>query len=386
MTTHTVTVLPGDGIGPEVTAATMLVLNATGVPIVWEHQSIGLSAFEATGEFLPETAIAAVKKNKVGLKGPTGTTVGGGGHRSINVALRKEFDLYFNVRPVQSMPGVVTPFPGVDLIVFRENAEDLYIGEERTYFVNGKRVAEAISRITEVGCERFARRAYTYARAHGRKKMTIVHKGNILQDTHGLFLEIARKVSGEFPDIATEDLIADNFGMQLVKELWHNPRRFDCLLLTNMFGDLFSDVCAGLVGGLGLAPGANIGYEYAVFEAVHGTAPDIAGKGIANPTALILSAAMMLDHLGEVAAASRVRRAVEAVLREGVTVTGDINPRSRVLLITKMLDGLGDWSVADKLRHTLEDALREDTTVHHVGRPKDPASTLDFAHAVIAKL
>lgn len=342
MTTHTITVMPGDDIGPEVMAATLLVLEATGVPLIWERESIGETAFKATGEYLPRQAIDSVKRTKVALKGPTGTPIGGG-HRSVNVALRKELDLYLNVRPVRSMPGVFTPFPDVDLILFRENTEDLYIGEERTLLVDGKRVAEAISRITEVGCERFARSAFMYANTRGRRKMTIGHKGNILQQTHGLYLEVAQKVAGEFPDIVTEALIADNLGMQLVQQLSKNPRRFDCLLFTNMFGDLFSDLCAGLVGGLGLAPGANIGGEYAVFEAVHGTAPDIAGKGIANPSALILSAAMMLDYLGEQSAGERVRHAVDAVLREGRSVTGDINRAN-------------------------------------------PVSTLDFARAVIAKL
>ncbi|MDO8520869.1 MAG: isocitrate/isopropylmalate family dehydrogenase [bacterium] len=342
MTTHTVTVMPGDGIGPEVMAATLLVLQATGVQFVWDHQNIGLSALANEGLLLPKSVIASVKRNKVGLKGPTGTPIGGG-HRSINVTLRTKLDLYANVRPLRSMFGVPTLFNGVDLLIFRENTEDLYIGKERRLLRRGKRVAEAISRITEAGCERFARYAYAYARAHGRRKMTIGHKANILKKTHGLFLEVSRAVGSEFPDIATEDLIADNLGMQLVRELGRNPSRFDCLLLPNFLGDIFSDFCAGFTGGLGLAPGANIGRNYAIFEAVHGTAPDIAGRGIANPTALILSAAMMLDHLGERQAGERVRSAVETTLREGVSVTGDINP-------------------------------------------KNPVSTLEFANAVIAKL
>lgn len=330
MSTRLVTVMPGDGIGPEVVAATMLCVNATGVPIAWEYQPIGLSAAGSRGEVLSEAAVASVMKNKVALKGPTGTPVGDG-HRSVNVALRTRLDLYANVRPVMSMPGVPTPYPNVDLIVFRENTEDLYIGEERTYVetcYRGKRVAEAVSRITEFGCERFARYAYAYARTHGRKRMTIAHKANILKQTHGLFLEVARTVGREFLDIETEDLIADNLGMQLVQRLLRTPSRFDCLLLPNFLGDIFSDFCAGFVGGLGLAPGANIGNDCAIFEAVHGTAPDIAGRGVANPTALILSAAMMLEYMGEVDAARRVRHAVMTTLSQGKSLTKDLDPAS----------------------------------------------------------
>ena len=286
MGTHVVTVMKGDGIGPEVVDATLLILEATGLSFVWDYQDIGLSALAGKGALLPKEAIDSVKRNRVGLKGPTGTPIGGG-HRSINVTLRTKLDLYANVRPLRSMLGVPTLFSNVDLLIFRENTEDLYIGKERLLLRRGKRVAEAVSRITEAGSLRFARYAYAYARAHDRKKMTIGHKANILKKTHGLFLEVSRAVGSEFPDIVTEDLIADNLGMQLVRELGRNPSRFDCLLLPNFLGDIFSDFCAGFTGGLGLAPGANIGEEYAIFEAVHGTAPDIAGKGIANPESMV---------------------------------------------------------------------------------------------------
>jgi isocitrate dehydrogenase (NAD+) len=322
---HHVTVLPGDGIGPEVIAATRLVVDATGVVIVWYEAPIGLVALSATGSLLPDSTISSIAENRVALKGPTGTPIGGG-HRSLNVTLREHFDLYANVRPVRSMPGVVTPFPNVDLVIFRENSEDLYIGEEHFVDTEGK-IAEAISRISWRGSARIARFAFEYAKKHGRIKMAVGHKGNILQKTHGhVWLGAIREVAREYtPEIFVEELIADNLGMQLVMRLSRDPRRFDCVLLTNFLGDIFSDVCAGLVGGLGFAPGANIGEDCAIFEAVHGTAPDIAGQGIANPTALILSAAMMLDHLGEPNAALRVRRAVDEVFAVGEFVTRDVD-------------------------------------------------------------
>lgn len=322
---HNVTVLPGDGIGPEVMVATRAVVDATGVSIAWEEASIGLTAFAATGSLLPYSTLDAIERNRVALKGPTGTPLGEG-HRSLNVTLRERFRLYANVRPMRSMPGVVTPFPGLDLIVFRENSEDLYIGEER-YVDAEHKIAEAISRITWKGSDRIARFAFAYAKQHGRHKMAIGHKANILKLTHGLWLRTVRDVAKTYtPEIAVEELIADNLGMQLVMRLSRDPGRFDCLLLPNFLGDIFSDICAGLVGGLGFAPGANIGEDCAIFEAVHGTAPDIAGQYIANPTALILSAAMMLDHLGEPSAATRIRNAIDVVLAEGNWVTRDVNP------------------------------------------------------------
>lgn len=322
---HYVTVLPGDGIGPEVLAATQKVVDATGVLIVWEEALIGLAALASTGSLLPSSTIDAIARNRVAIKGPTGTPIGEG-HRSLNVELRERFDLYANVRPVRSMPGVTTPFSGIDLVIFRENSEDLYIGEER-YGDADEKVAEATSRITWRGSERIARFAFEYAIAHDRSRIAVGHKANILKLTHGLWLRAVREVAKAYaPGVAVEELIADNLGMQLVMRLSRDPRRFDCLLLPNFLGDIFSDICAGLVGGLGFAPGGNIGEDCAIFEAVHGTAPDIAGQGVANPTALILSAAMMLEYLGESDAALRVRRSIDLVLTEGRYVTRDVNP------------------------------------------------------------
>lgn len=313
--THHITLLPGDGIGPEVMTATVQVLKATGVSFNFDIHSFG----ESTGGKLPQSVINSIEANRVALKGPTATPTGEG-HRSLNVQLRERFELYANVRPVHTVPGVRTRFSDtpVDLVIFRENLEDLYVGRE-TVFEGG---ASALAVITREHSERIARYAFEYAKQHGRRKVTVVHKANILKETHGLFLRTAQVVAKEYPSIECNDFIADNCFMQLVTR----PERFDCLLLPNFLGDLASDICAGLVGGLGFAPGANIGNEYAIFEAVHGTAPDIAGKGIANPTSLILSAAMLLDHLGEVEAAARVRVAVYGVLEEGVTVTADVNP------------------------------------------------------------
>lgn len=313
--THRVTLLPGDGIGPEVMDAAVKILEATGVPFSWEPFDFG-----AAGGLSP-AIIKSIRTNRVALKGPTATPIGEG-RRSLNVQLREEFDLYANVRPIASVPGVKTRFSDVpiDLVIFRENLEDFYVGQE-TETPEGARAAAVF---TKAECERIARFAFEYAMRHGRRKVTIVHKANILKLGHGLFLNTARAVAEGYPRIECNDLIADNCLMQLVMR----PERFDCLLMPNFLGDLASDVCAGLIGGLGFAPGANIGDEYAIFEAVHGTAPDIAGKGIANPTSLILSAAMLLEHIGREDAAERVRSAVYAVLKEGVTVTADVNAGS----------------------------------------------------------
>lgn len=321
--TYKITVLPGDGIGPEVMDATTKVVEATGLDIEWDRQLLGGEAFLQTGELLPQETIHSIKTNKIAIKGPTATP-SGAGHRSLNVSLREEFDLYANLRPVRSMPGVKTRFSDtpIDLIVVRENLEDLYIGEEKK--IPGG--FEAISRFTAAECERISRFAFGMAREKGRKKVTVVTKPNILKMTHGLFQDTALRIGrDEFPEIVSDAYIMDNFQMQLLQ----HPERFDCLLFPNLFGDLASDLCAGLIGGLGFAPGANIGPRYAIFEAVHGTAPDIAGKGIANPTALILSSALMLDHLGEPEAAERIRRAIDCVLLEAKVVTGDVNPQVR---------------------------------------------------------
>lgn len=313
---HKGTLIAGDGIGPEVVAATVRVLEATGVVIHWDTQMAGVMAIATEGSPLPDKTIASIRSNGLALKGPTTTPVGGG-HASINVALRKSLDLYANVRPVKTLPGVKSRYEGVDLVVIRENTEDLYSGLEHVV-VPG--VVESIKVITEKASTRIARFAFAYARANHRKRITAVHKANIMKLSDGLFLDCCARVAAEYPDIKYDDLIIDNCCMQLVLD----PTRFDMLLLENLYGDIVSDLCAGFVGGLGLAPGANIGEKGATFEAVHGSAPDIAGMNIANPIALILSGAMLLDHIGENAAGTRVREAVISVLKEGLHLPRDL--------------------------------------------------------------
>jgi isocitrate dehydrogenase (NAD+) len=314
--TYTVTLIPGDGIGPEVSAAAVRVLTATGIPFEFETESAGAEAMGLEGMALPPRVLESIRRNRLALKGPTGTPVGTG-HRSVNVELRKTLDLYANVRPVRTLPGVKSRYDGVDLVIFRENTEDLYSGLEHVV-VPG--VVESIKIITEKASTRIARYAFAYARSHGRKRISAVHKANIMKLSDGLFLDCCRRVAAEYKDVAYDEIIVDNCCMQLVLD----PTRFDSLLLENLYGDIVSDLCAGFIGGLGMAPGANIGDTTAVFEAVHGTAPDIAGKNKANPMALILSAAMLLDHIGESDAAGRVRNAVNQVLREGKKLTGDL--------------------------------------------------------------
>jgi isocitrate dehydrogenase (NAD+) len=314
--TYTVTLIPGDGIGPEVASAAVRVLGATGVPLEWETENAGAAAMGKEGTALPARVLDSIRKNKVALKGPTATPVGTG-HRSVNVELRKTLDLYANLRPVATLPGVKSRYDGVDLIVVRENTEDLYSGLEHVV-VPG--VVESLKIITERASTRIARYAFEYARTHGRRKVTAVHKANIMKLSDGLFLDCCRKVAAGFPEVAYDEVIVDNCCMQLVLD----PTRFDMLLLENLYGDIVSDLCAGFIGGLGMAPGANIGEDGAVFEAVHGSAPDIAGRNMANPIALVLSGAMMLDHLGEHGAADRVRAAVNDVLRDGRKVTRDL--------------------------------------------------------------
>jgi len=313
---YTVTLIPGDGIGPEVAAAAVRVLSATGIEFQWETQNAGAGAMGEEGVALPPHVLDSIRKNRVALKGPTATPVGTG-HRSVNVELRKTLDLYANLRPVQTLPGVKSRYDGVDLIVVRENTEDLYSGLEHVV-VPG--VVESLKIITERASTRIARYAFEYARTHGRKKITAVHKANIMKLSDGLFLDCCRGVAKQYEEITYDELIVDNCCMQLVLD----PTRFDMMLLENLYGDIVSDLCAGFIGGLGMAPGANIGEEGAVFEAVHGSAPDLAGKNLANPTALILSGAMMLDHLGEHVAADNVRAAVNDVLREGKKITRDL--------------------------------------------------------------
>jgi isocitrate dehydrogenase (NAD+) len=313
---YTVTLIPGDGIGPEVVAAAVRVLTATGLQFQWETQIAGASAIGEHGTALPPHVLDSVRKNKVAFKGPTETPVGTG-HRSVNVELRKTLDLYANLRPVQTMPGVKSRYDSVDLVIVRENTEDLYSGLEHVV-VPG--VVESIKIITEKASTRIAKYAFAYARSHGRKRITAVHKANIMKLSDGLFLDCCRAVAKSYPEVTYDEMIVDNTCMQLVLD----PTRFDMLLLENLYGDIVSDLCAGFIGGLGLAPGANIGDEAALFEAVHGSAPDIAGKNLANPMALILSGAMLLDHLGEQQAADRVRNAVQEVLREGQKLTRDL--------------------------------------------------------------
>jgi isocitrate dehydrogenase (NAD+) len=313
---YSITLIPGDGIGPEVVAAGVRVLTATGLAFEWETVTAGASAIGSEGSPLPARVIESIRRNKLALKGPTETPVGTG-HRSVNVDLRKTLDLYANLRPVRTMPGVKSRYDGVDLIVVRENTEDLYSGLEHVV-VPG--VVESLKIITERASTRIAGFAFGHARKHGRKRVTAVHKANIMKLSDGLFLDCCRRMAQDFPELKYDEMIVDNTCMQLVLD----PTRFDVLLLENLYGDIVSDLCAGFIGGLGMAPGANIGEDVAVFEAVHGSAPDIAGKNLANPMALVLSAAMMLDHVGEAAAARRVREAVYTVLREGKKLTRDL--------------------------------------------------------------
>jgi len=313
---HVVTLIPGDGIGPEVTAATVRILEATGVAFTWKTAEAGAEVISKYGTALPVATQELILRTGVALKGPTTTPVGSG-HSSVNVALRQSLDLYANLRPVKSLPSVKTRYEDVDLVVVRENTEDLYSGLEHVV-VPG--VVESIKIITERASTRIAEFAFAYAEREGRKKITAIHKANIMKLSDGLFLECCRKVARAHPGIAYDEVIVDACCMQLVRD----PSRFDVLLLENLYGDIVSDLCAGLVGGLGVVPGANIGEHTAVFEAVHGSAPDIAGRGIANPTALLQSGVLMLRHLGEVDAANRVDKALDQVLAAGKVRTQDL--------------------------------------------------------------
>jgi isocitrate dehydrogenase (NAD+) len=316
-----VTLIRGDGIGPEITTAALSVLEAAGVRMDWDEQLAGMAAMDEAGTPLPDSTVESIRRTQVALKGPLTTPVGTG-FRSVNVALRKEFDLYANVRPAKTiLPG--GRYDHVDIVLVRENTEGLYIGFEATIPIPGepRAVAQAVAVVTRRGCERAVRYAFEYAVAHGRKKVTICHKANILKAVSGLFLEVGREVSREYAGrVAVDDIIIDACAMKLVLD----PTLFDVIVTTNMFGDILSDEMAGLVGGLGLVAGANIGERTAIFEAVHGSAPDIAGKGVANPSALLFAACMMLDHLGDTAAAGRVRTALESTLREGTVRTRDL--------------------------------------------------------------
>ena len=314
--THTVTLIPGDGIGPEVTDAVVRILESTGVRFNWERYAAGAEAFEKHKEYIPKDLYDSIERNKLALKGPVTTPVGGG-FASINVTLRKKFELYANFRPIKNLPGLETRYPGVDLIIIRENTEGEYVGLEHEV-VPG--VVESLKVITRKGSTRIAKFAFEYARRHNRKKIHAIHKANIMKMSDGLFLKCAREVGNGFPDITYGEHIIDNTCMQLVM----NPYQYDMLLLENLYGDIVSDLCAAFVGGLGLVPGANIGVDAAIFEAVHGSAPDIAGRDIANPTALLQSAVLMLRHIEEDEAADRVQTALESVYKEKKTLTRDV--------------------------------------------------------------
>jgi isocitrate dehydrogenase (NAD+) len=320
MIRHKVTLIPGEGIGPEVAAATRRVLEAAGVQIDWEEIA-GRSDSSSNQEItVNQAAVESVRRNRVALKGPMATAIAGGAP-SVNVALRKTLDLYANLRPVKNVPGVKSRFENVNLILVRENTEDLYSGLEHEV-VPG--VVESLKIITERASTRIAKFAFEYAKRHGRKKIHAIHKANIMKLSDGLFLKSVRTVAAQFPRIEYKELIVDNACMQIVMD----PQQFDMLLLPNLYGDVMSDLAAGLVGGLGVVPSANIGDECAMFEAVHGTAPDIAGKGFANPTALLMSSALMLDHLGERTAAERIQNALESVYGEGKHTTRDVGGKA----------------------------------------------------------
>ncbi len=329
---HSVTLLPGDGIGPEITDATLLVLEATGAEFAWDRQVAGAAGVERRGDPLADPVIESIRMTKCALKGPLETPVGGG-YRSVNVALRREFQLYANLRPVRT----IVPFrsyDNIDIVLLRENTQGLYAGVEHFVQISDdpRAVAESVAIVTREGCERICRFAFEYAVHHGRRKVTLVHKANILKMVSGLFLEEGRRIAKEYAGrVECDEKIIDNAAMQLVMK----PESFDVIVTTNMFGDILSDEIAGLVGGLGLAPSANIGTKASIFEAVHGTAPDIAGKGKANPAALMLSAAMMLEHLGEMDAGRRMRDAIVATIRDDGIRTGDLGGKASTMEFAK---------------------------------------------------
>ena len=316
--TQTITVIRGDGIGPEIMDATLFVLDKLGAGLNYEFADAGLAALEKHGELIPASTLESIKKNKVALKSPLTTPVGGG-FSSINVALRRQFDLYANVRPAISFPNTKSRYENINMITVRENTEGAYLAEGQEVSADGE-TAFSGTRITRKGSERIVRYAFELAKSTGRKKVTAVHKANIIKSTSGLFLDVAREVAAKYPEIEFQEMIVDNACMQLVMR----PEQFDIIVTTNLFGDIISDLCAGLVGGLGLAPGANIGVDAAIFEAVHGTAPDIAGQGKANPVALLLGAAQMLDHVGQPENAERLRKAIVATMEAKDSLTGDL--------------------------------------------------------------
>lgn len=320
------TVIPGDGIGPEIMTQVIRVLNHVKAPFEYEEHQAGEVALNSLGELLPQNTIDSINKTKLAIKGPTTTPVGGG-HKSINVTMRQKFDLYANVRPVRSLPGVQCVCPDVDLTIVRENTEDLYAGIERMV---DEDTAESIKRITRKGSERIARYAFDLAQKTGKSRVAIVHKANIMKMSDGLFLKVAQEIGWQYPSITTKDVIVDNACMQLVTK----PQQFDVIVTENLYGDILSDLCAGLVGGLGVVPGANIGEKAAIFEAVHGSAPDIAGQNKANPTALLQSAVMMLQHIGESAKADSIMNALIAALSDVNARTGDLGGKGTTVSFT----------------------------------------------------
>jgi len=320
---HKITLIKGDGIGPEIAEATIKIIEKTGVKITWEEVVAGQEALKTEGDPLPEKTIASIRQNRLALKGPLTTQVGKG-FRSINVALRQEFGLFANLRPVRSFSGVKSLYQDLNLVVVRENTEDLYAGIERQV---GADQAESIKVITRKASEKIARFAFDYAIQQGRKKVTAIHKANIMKLSDGLFLESVRGIASGYSSIFFNDLIVDNAAMQLVL----NPYQFDVIVAPNLYGDILSDLCAGLIGGLGLAPAANIGDEVSIFEPVHGSAPDLAGKKVANPTAMVLSAVLMLRQIGETDAADRIEKAIAAVIKKGRHTTPDLGGSSSTL-------------------------------------------------------
>ncbi|TFZ46832.1 isocitrate dehydrogenase [Stenotrophomonas maltophilia] len=329
--TQKITVIRGDGIGPEIMDATLYVLDQLNTGLEYEDADAGLVALEKHGDLMPAVTLESIARNKVALKSPLTTPVGGG-FTSINVSLRRHFDLYANVRPAHTFPNTKSRFDNVDLITVRENTEGAYLAEGQEVSADGE-TAFSGTRITRKGSERIVRYAFELARSVGRKKVTAVHKANIIKSTSGLFLNVAREVAAQYPDIEFQEMIVDNCCMQLVMR----PEQFDVIVTTNLFGDIISDLCAGLVGGLGLAPGANIGKDAAIFEAVHGTAPDIAGQGKANPCALLLAAAQMLDHVGQPENAERLRKAIVATMEAKDSLTGDLGGSGTTMSFAKAI-------------------------------------------------
>jgi isocitrate dehydrogenase (NAD+) len=325
-----VTLIHGDGIGPEIVEVVKEIFAAANAPVEWENENAGQTTLDEKGELIPQSLISSLEKNKLGLKGPITTPVGKG-FKSVNIQLRQRFDLYANVRPAKNIEGLESRFYNVDIVLFRENTEGLYSGLE--FYDERLGIADSISRITDLGCERIVKAAFEFAVKHNRKKITLVHKANVLKLAGATFLKAGKKVAVDYPQIEMDDIIIDNACMQLVIR----PERFDVLVTTNLFGDILSDLCAGLVGGLGVVPGANIGDDVAIFEAVHGTAPDIAGKGLANPTALLKSGIMMLNYMKENEVANRIENALHTVLKDKEKRTGDLGGKSNTSQFTQYI-------------------------------------------------